>query len=134
MKIYLAARFSKIKEMRVVKELLEKHGLTVTSSWLEQDGGHDDLKDRNNDWAFSEYAQMDLDDIDQANIFMLFSEDPEFKNVRGGRHVETGYALASNKTMIVIGPRENIFHCLPSFEIYDTVEEFLAWALHDQRE
>lgn len=39
---------------------------------------------------------------------------------RGGRHVEFGMALAMDKRLVVVGPRENVFHLLPAVEQFDT--------------
>lgn len=44
---------------------------------------------------------------------------------RGGRHVEFGVAVASCKRLVVIGPRENIFHHLPRVEVFPTLGEWL---------
>ena len=38
---------------------------------------------------------------------------------KGGRHVEFGYGLGLGKKMIVVGPRENVFHTLPQIEHYE---------------
>ncbi len=45
---------------------------------------------------------------------------------KGGRHIEHGYAVATGKRLIVVGPRENIFHCHPATEAYETWVEFLG--------
>jgi hypothetical protein len=37
---------------------------------------------------------------------------------RGGRHVEFGYALGIRKRVILVGPRQHVFHCLPEVEHY----------------
>jgi len=44
---------------------------------------------------------------------ITFTETPRSSNSRGGRHVEFGIALGMRKRAVVIGPRENVFHCLP---------------------
>ena len=45
----------------------------------------------------------------------IFFSEPSDKAVRrGGRHVEFGFAMAGNKPIFVIGPKENIFHYLLS--------------------
>lgn len=57
---------------------------------------------------------------------MFFSEPPDSHSKRGGRHVEFGMALAWGLRLIVIGQRENVFHCLPQVERYDTWDDFLS--------
>lgn len=44
---------------------------------------------------------------------------------RGGANVEFGAALATAKTCVVIGPRENVFHCLPKVMVWPTWSEFI---------
>jgi hypothetical protein len=59
-----------------------------------------------------------------ADIIILFSEKSGISH-RGGRHVEFGLAIGLKKRLIVIGPRENIFHCLPQVELFDSWEDFV---------
>ena len=47
-------------------------------------------------------------------------------STRGGRHAEFGIALALGKRVIVIGPRENVFHALPAVERYESWAAFRA--------
>jgi hypothetical protein len=45
----------------------------------------------------------------------------------GGRHVEFGLALAQGKRMIMVGPRENVFHyLLPDSQIFATWNKAFA--------
>jgi hypothetical protein len=56
---------------------------------------------------------------------------------RGGRHVEFGMAYAWGKRLIVVGPREHVFHALPLVEHYPDwaalANEMAVWAV-DMRE
>jgi hypothetical protein len=70
------------------------------------------------------FAQDDVEDLTASDAIVFFSEPPEAYSKRGGRHVEFGIAIALNKILIVIGIRENIFHCLPQVKQYQTWEEF----------
>ena len=55
-------------------------------------------------------------------MLIAFSEEPRAGGAsRGGRHVEFGLALAWGKGVVVVGPRENVFHTLPQ------VEHFWRW-------
>ena len=110
MKIYLAARWGRRSELRGYRDELEKMGHTVTSRWLDDH----DTGDADNA-AF--VATQDLDDIIDANALIFFGEDPLLGlGKRGGRHVEFGFAFACAppKTVFLVGPRENVFHYLPS--------------------
>lgn len=114
-KAYLAGRFSRLPELVSIADELEATTLiTVTSRWLR--GGHEWVGtpdeaipvERN-----AVFAQDDFDDIDAADLIVCFTEPARSAPARGGRHVEAGYALAKRMPMIVVGPVENIFYCLP---------------------
>jgi nucleoside 2-deoxyribosyltransferase len=123
-KIYLAAGYSKKNEIRERANELRQLGVEVTSRWL------DELHDPNHVMGelgpkeYEEIAVVDIEDINRAGSFALFTQDPTVPFVRGGRMVEFGYAIAKEKRVFVIGPRENIFAYLPQVEVYATWEEF----------
>ena len=125
---YLAARYSRREELQGYKTELEALGHKVYGRWLT--GAHlaaeDDILKR--PALGSGFALEDLIDIDQADTMISFTEPPRGTASRGGRHVEFGYALARGKQMIIVGPRENVFHCLPGVTVYATWAEFLAEA------
>lgn len=79
------------------------------------------------------FAQEDWDDLLAADIVVSFTEEPRGTNSRGGRHVEFGAGLALGKRAHVVGPRENVFHCLPDVTIHDTWTSALA-AIRDEAE
>ncbi len=125
-KIYLAARYSRNGEMRGVRDVLHGLGHEVTSRWIDC---HTDvvgdfsasfteavLNERPEDCA--PLGRHDLDDIDRADVVISFTGS----GGKGGRHVEFGYAVALGKRVIVIGPRENVFHTLPQ------VEHYVSWS------
>ena len=47
-----------------------------------------------------------------ADAVIVFTEMPNSVLATGGSHVEFGLALAQGKRVIVVGPRENVFHYL----------------------
>ena len=127
--IYLAARFSRKRELQGYARRLADIGLTVTSRWL-GDGAHE--------WtgapdhliphvAQAAFAREDLEDIDAAGVFVLFTEPVGQHGTRGGRFVEFGYAKARGKWLVVIGPRENVFCHLADLH-FDNFDAFLAEA------
>lgn len=129
MHIYLAARYSRHKEMETYAAVLEDAGHHVTSRWIH---GDHDIKDsdRHKDAERNErLAIEDMTDITKSECVISFTEDPKTakskRPSKGGMHVEFGLGLALNKRMVVIGPRVHIFHWLPNVEIYDTLEAFL---------
>jgi len=94
---------------------LEKRGHTVTSRWVNGTHQIDDagLNDQTKEMLRIRFATEDWEDLLAANCCMSFTEKPRSELTRGGRHVEFGAAFALRKYCIVIGPRENVFHCLP---------------------
>lgn len=119
MRIYIAARYDRRFEMLGVCGVLMRAGHDVTSRWIAGRGDAPELI----------AAVEDLDDLARANCLVSFTELPE-RGVawaaRGGRHVEFGIALATNKRLCVVGPRENVFHHLPRVETYATVNDLVA--------
>lgn len=113
MLIYLASRYSRYPEMQQVQADLEAVGHTVTSRWIE--GNH-----RMDYDGVSE----DLDDLLKAECIISFTELPRSAAMRGGRHVELGIGIGTKKKCVVIGPRENVFHCLPIIEWYPDYQAF----------
>jgi hypothetical protein len=117
MKIYLASRFSRRQEMRLVRDMLASHGHYVTSRWIDL---HDDIKAQEHSFVpeFLEsnpgfcatYTQHDIEDLTAADCVVSFTGQGD----KGDRHVEFGLAVALGKILILVGPRENVFHTLPS--------------------
>lgn len=110
MKVYLASRFSRQLELREYANELTNLGIKVTSRWLNQIANVNHSLNDVTDWDNRLYATQDAADIDAADVLVLFSENPKVGTPRGGRHWETGYAYGKGKTVIVCGPKENIFH------------------------
>jgi len=118
-RVYLAARYSRAAELRTYRAELELKGYVVTSRWI--DGGHELSKEGSTEAAEAErtrFAIEDRADLMSADIVVSFTEEPRKTTTRGGRHVELGMALASGRRNIVVGYRENVFHCLPEIEFF----------------
>lgn len=125
--IYLAARYSRREELCGYAEALKDLGAFVTSRWLNGNHQLDDsgLSEEAKQEERIRFACEDWEDLFQADICVSFTETPRGTNSRGGRHVEFGAAMAMGKECIVIGHRENVFHCLPGVAFYSTWEECL---------
>lgn len=121
MDAYLAASYRRREEMVEKAAELKSIGIDVTARWIT--GSHSDADEDKKRHA----ANEDLEDIRRADIFVLFTEEPSVGFLSGGRHVETGYAYAISKRIILIGPRENVFHSLVDVLQFDTWEEFVAF-------
>lgn len=127
MKIYLASRYSRAAQMRTVRDRLTSFGYVVTSRWIE--GGHELTKEGSTQANHSErarFAAEDWADMMASDCVISFTEEPRKTTTRGGRHVEFGGALAAGKRCIVIGWRENVFHCLQSVEFFDDWDSCVA--------
>ena len=123
---YLAARYSRREELQGYRAELERLGHKVYGRWLT--GAHlateEDILRRPE--LGRDFAVDDLLDICQADTMIAFTELPRSAANRGGRHVEFGIAIAQEMALVVVGPRENVFHCLPDVKVYATWAEFLA--------
>lgn len=143
--VYLAGRYGRRQELAGYAAELGDRGVIVTSQWLAGPGQRrvggttlgperERAIEAGTTEAFAlrgECASQDLADIAAADVLIAFTEPPTSAYSRGGRHVELGVALATNKTVIVVGPRENVFHCLPGLWHYDDWASCLAevWPL-----
>lgn len=120
MKVYLASNYRRRDELLAVKaELEELHlGYQVVSRWLIHDPDTPAAKlVEQADVAMPDEAQqfavVDYEDVQSADVLVLFSDPVSQSGQRGGCHVEFGMALAWRKPVVVVGPRQNVFHTLP---------------------
>ncbi len=116
-KIYVAASFPRKDE---ASDLAMRLGLLdhiIVSEWLKQD------RDFQSPLAGSRFAKRDLEEIMAADILVCLTGDTLS---RGGRHSEFGMALALNKGIYIIGPRESVFHHHPNVRQYDDIQSFLS--------
>lgn len=109
-KVYLAASWNRRDLMRAYRDRLAQRGIECTSRWLDGPAGaHPGVA-----------SLMDLNDIRRADV-MLTS---------GGRHFECGFecgfAFAIGKKIVVIGPRENVFHHLRQIHAVESLEAAIA--------
>lgn len=125
MKVYLAARYSRKKEIKSLVPILLENGIHVTSRWLQESGSETAHLHEFTPKFCRQTAYIDLEDINEADTFVFFSEDPTIGTPRGGRHTEFGYALGMGKRLVVIGGEENIFHYLPQVVHYLDFNSFL---------
>jgi nucleoside 2-deoxyribosyltransferase len=124
MKVYLAARFEQKTELKALVPLFADHHLEVYSRWLDEDIHPNSQLSELTPAYCAEQAQVDLDDIDECDLFVLFA-DAVPKTIRGGKHVECGYAIAQGLRVVVIGLPENIFQFLPGVIHYSDIDSFL---------
>jgi len=141
-KIYLASRYSRREELCVYRTALESAGHEVTSRWLngahqiapdgtplnaEREKQFEDMSDPRGAALRQSFLQEDMADVARAELVIAFTEQPRADGgSRGGRHVELGLALAWQKQIFVVGPRENLFCWHPSIEQFNEWETALA--------
>lgn len=117
MRIYLAATYGQMLEMRNIASKLRDAGHEITARWI-------DGKEEGQTKGFG--ARMDIADIDYADTIISFTLAPHTLHTGGGRHFEMGYAYCAGKRTIIIGLKgEHIFHFLPSVEHYETLDDLL---------
>lgn len=111
MNIYLAANYERRLEIVEYAKQLREDGHIVTSRWLTGEGEH-----RSNEWC----AEQDLRDLAQSECQINFTTgEPS----RGGRQVEFGFGIALEHRLVLVGPREHVFHHIQGVEQYNTFEE-----------
>ena len=125
--VYLAAGYDQQERMRGYRKTLEdRRDLVVTSRWI-------DVKESNpmqeqaisaDEESAANYCRVDLDDIDRADIFVMFTDTP---STSGGRHTELGYAIAREKVIFIVGPRENIFQAMEGAIHFATWEDLCSY-------
>lgn len=126
MRIYLAAAYPRLEEMRGVRDVLVALGHEVTSRWIDQPPGEGagTAELAADPAAYVKYAELDRADLEAAEVVISFTGE----GGRGGRHVEYGMAIAYGKRLVVVGPREHVFHTLPGVEWYpDWTRLAMVW-------
>ena len=118
MKIYLAARYSRMEELRGYADELVAAGHVITSRWILGGNGIPETAEVN--MESQRFALEDFRDLQVAGAAISWTEPPRVESTaRGGRHVEFGIALAMGKRLLVVGPRENLFHTMPNVYQFD---------------
>lgn len=123
-RFYISARFGRQAEAKQLAILLQDLGYSVTSRWVFQTEA--EMAD-NDPIELQQFAHQDVEDVRAANAFISLSEDETNTWGRGGRHVESGIALERGIPWFVIGPKENLFHYLPSVIHFKTEDDFLVY-------
>lgn len=133
MKIYIASRYGRRKEMAGYAEKMQALGHEITSRWIFgehelQDDKFNSVDDADRTDVGRQFAQEDLEDLKDSEMVICFTETPGASpgRNRGGRHFEAGVAHALGKRIVVVGPRENVFYCLPEILHYENPLSFVT--------
>ena len=144
--VYLAAPYAARDSLQVLADELSQIGMTVTSSWLEET--HEVNADTVGtapgieDAQAASHVRADFGDIRRSDVLVIFTPPtwittdgplhlPGDLGNSGGRHVETGYALALDKAVLVVGQAENIFH--RTLPVVRTWHEAVLWLVAHER-
>lgn len=123
-RIYVAASYMRMVEAAELARRLVKAGHVVQSRWLS--GPAPSLAPYvQPDEAMVKYAAEDLTDLFNCEALVTLTGDKPLQASRGGRHAELGMALAVGLRVIVLGPREQLFHWHPGVRVVATVKELL---------
>ena len=126
MNIYLAARYDRRDELLDYALELNNMDHYVTSRWIYI------ITPETIEVESNIISLRDIQDIENSDTLICFSENPDSSYGRGVRHVELGIALALKKRVVVVGPRENIFHTLPGIEHFWSWRDYVAQQTAEQ--
>jgi nucleoside 2-deoxyribosyltransferase len=115
MKFYIAAPWPQMVRAATAADDLERAGFEVVSTWhrrtpenLKASGGmNPTISDSE---AMDEVISI-IGEVQSCDVLISLvpnRSDPEFHT--GGRHIETGIAIALHKRVVVVGRPENVFH------------------------
>lgn len=120
MNFYISARFNNKEEVNKIKQIIEKNGHKVVSTWTEQKI----IKPYNEKPRDSQkYAKLCLKEIEKSNVFVLLSDKEGT-----GMYFELGFAFYSflNKKspkIYVIGNylSRSMFYFLPNVKLFPSI-------------
>lgn len=128
--IYLSGQFEDRSALDAVRQDLVSAGYPVTSRWLDAPSSVPATALAADEGAaarLSDIARQDFADIVTATVVVVYNPPEACGIGRGGRHVETGYALALGKPVAVVGARGNVFHWLPEVTLVADWPALRAW-------
>jgi nucleoside 2-deoxyribosyltransferase len=146
MRIYLAAPYAVRDELRALANELEDGGHQISASWLEathaiHSGTLATAPDADDAYC-RDHVIQDMEDVGRSDLVIVFNFTYCSKVLTGrhlgpnsgGRHVETGAALALGIPVVVVGGAENIFHRGACTVVEDwSAAKAAVQSLHDKR-
>jgi hypothetical protein len=143
MRYYFAGAYDRRAELAAyVPQLQEaRFGSIVVSRWLFADETSEDngftAEGLTSPGVITRawmHGQRDLEDLAVCDAIVSFTG----AGTRGGRHIEHGAAIVYRTEhpwlgearepfrLVVVGPREHVFHCHPGTEVFADFEAFLT--------
>lgn len=123
-RLYLAAPYAGRDILKGQLEAWRELGAEITCGWVKGTrplgAATYGISSESTQQEVAAHAEMDLEDIEIADAVIHYTAnylrylDPSLGDVThqlhtGGRHVETGYAIAKEVPVVVLGDYENIF-------------------------
>lgn len=132
-KFYIAAPAPNQKQaVEFAENLLRMlgEGFACTSRWLyASEVGYDNTGETEEELTnrLRDAAIMDLADVRKADFLICCTTFGGRSS--GGMHVESGYAFALGKPVVVYGHRECFLHWHPNVLVAYTIREVAAWII-----
>jgi len=122
LKVYLAAAFSRRKEILKVAGKLRQLGHTITSRWLTEAPNMNLVQG----------AIRDVSDVRASNVLIRFTDDLTADLVpshlaTGSRMFECGLAYERKIPVVVVGGYQPIFDHLPDVNHVRDIKELIKW-------
>lgn len=123
MKLYIAAHSQ--TAAKSLKERIEEMGHVCTARWITTDEKFPQGLSAYSCDEKRELVVVDEHDVREAVDGLVLIAEPPGQLVPGGKHVETGMALAYGYSVFVIGRRENLFHWHPNVKVFEDADAFV---------
>jgi len=121
LKVCISGRYQDREELKEFAKHLEACGdYKVISSWLKEDYPPNIAMKDLTPHEMHLMAEKDIDEIQDADLMVFFSESDTALTSRNERLVELGVALSIGMNIIVVGPPENIFCYCDGVKLYPT--------------
>jgi hypothetical protein len=125
LRVYLASKFQNQNVLRgIALQLMMDHGIVVTSRWLTSKGfAENERVQSNRHWLSygDKWATADLEDVDKADIVLIYGEGLEEST--GGVFAELGYCIATKKRFIWVGHKLNNVFCVKYWRHCSSLDE-----------
>ncbi len=129
MRIYVAASYPNKEAAKELAATLKAMGHEIMSGWVFEYEGYGSEPKFENETELERFerlqksAERDYLEVKASDMIVCIT-DGENQLTHGGRHSELGLAMAWSKEIVILGPREQVFHYHTAIKQYDNVLEF----------
>lgn len=128
MKVYLAARWNRGRELREFGRELEQRGIELVSHWVFLESHDGDGFSEVGDLTRQQLAHDTVRNIERANIVVQFLDEGE-QGPTCTRYMEAGIALGLQKTLVVVGRPTNLLQFHAGVVRLEDQQELCVWLL-----